>query len=59
MSVDKLKAIYRPISVIMLVFTICVLAIFDSAPTWFLAFAIPIISGLLIERGIRKGKPSE
>jgi len=30
-----------------------------AAPEWFLSFAIPIVSGLLIERAVRKSRHPE
>jgi len=56
---EVLKAAARPICLIMLVFTLCVLAIFGEAPTWFLGMSIPIVSGLMIERAVRKTKGNE
>ena len=56
-----MKEIARPIVMLFLSCTLCILAVAQTAgmgtpPQWFLGLAIPVISGLLIERGIRKGK---
>ena len=55
---DEFKAVARPLSMVLLTFTLCGLAIGHACgyppPTWFIGFAIPIVSGLMIERAVRK-----
>lgn len=56
-----LRSAYRPTLAIGIGYTLCVMAIIEAfdcgnAPQWFLAFAIPVVGGLLVERGVRKSK---
>jgi len=51
----------RPLIAVGLTTTLCILAIAQTAgwgnpPQWFLGVSIPVVSGLLIERGITKAK---
>lgn len=59
-----MRQVFRPIIAIGLGYTLCIMAIIESfdagaAPEWFLSFAIPIVSGLLIERAVRKSRHPE
>jgi len=58
--VTEFKAVARPLSMTLLTATLCFLAIGHACgyppPTWFLGFAIPIVSLLMAERAVRKSK---
>ena len=57
---NDFKAVVRPLSMVLLVTALCGLAIGDACgyepPMWFISFAIPVVSGLMIERAVRKSK---
>lgn len=63
MKGDEMRSIARPISMVLLVVTLCGLAVGNACgfepPTWFISFAIPVISALMIERAVRKTKGDE
>ena len=56
----ELRKNARPLAMLLLVITLCALAIGEacgySAPTWFLSFAIGIAGEWFVERGVRKTK---
>lgn len=61
MESDFIHSFWRPISVLFLIVGLVIMAVAETAgvgeaPVWFLGFAIPAVSALLIERGVRKGK---
>lgn len=57
---NDFKAVARPLSMVLLTFTLCMLAVGHSCgyppPMWFIGFAIPSVLALMAERAVRKSK---